>query len=302
LLIIDVQRGGPSTGLPTKTEQADLLHAMYGRHGESPLPIVAAKTPSHCFEATVEAVRLAVKYRTPVILLSDGYLANGTEPWRLPDMADMPEIDPGFATEANHTEPDGTEVFWPYVRNEETLARPWAPPGLAGLEHRIGGLEKADGSGNVSYDGANHEQMTRLRAAKIAGIAADIPPTDVDDEDGAEVLVVGWGSTYGAIAAGVQRVRARGHKVAQAHLVHLNPFPADLGEVLRRYPNVLVPEVNLGQLSRLLRAEYLVDAVSFTEVAGIPFRAAAMEAAILQQIEGAAAPDGDANGNGKVSD
>ncbi len=302
LLIIDVQRGGPSTGLPTKTEQADLLHAMYGRHGESPLPIVAAKTPSHCFEATVEAVRLAVKYRTPVILLSDGYLANGTEPWRLPDMADLPEIDPGFATEANHTEADGTEVFWPYARDEETLARPWAPPGLAGLEHRIGGLEKADGSGNVSYDGANHEQMTRLRAAKIAGIAADIPPTDVDDEDGAEVVVVGWGSTYGAIAAGVQRVRARGHKVAQAHLVHLNPFPADLGDVLRRYPKVLVPEVNLGQLSRLLRAEYLVDAVSFTQVAGIPFQAAAMEAAILQQIEGAAAPDGDTNGNGKVSD
>jgi 2-oxoglutarate/2-oxoacid ferredoxin oxidoreductase subunit alpha len=302
LLIIDVQRGGPSTGLPTKTEQADLLHAMYGRHGESPLPIVAAKTPSHCFEATVEAVRLAVKYRTPVILLSDGYLANGTEPWRLPDMADLPEIDPGFATEANHTEADGTKVFWPYVRDEETLARPWAPPGLAGLEHRIGGLEKADGSGNVSYDGANHEQMTRLRAAKIAGIAADIPPTDVDDEDGAEVLVVGWGSTYGAIAAGVQRVRARGHKVAQAHLVHLNPFPADLGDVLRRYPKVLVPEVNLGQLSRLLRAEYLVDAVSFTQVDGVPFRAASMEAAILQQIEGAAAPDGYANADGKVAD
>jgi 2-oxoglutarate ferredoxin oxidoreductase subunit alpha len=272
LLIINIQRGGPSTGLPTKTEQADLLHAMYGRHGESPLPIVAAKTPSHCFEATIEAVRLAVKYRTPVILLSDGYLANGTEPWRLPDVADLPVIDPDFASGPNHTDEDGNEVFWPYVRDETTLGRPWAPPGLAGLEHRIGGLEKADGSGNVSYDGDNHERMTRLRAAKIAGIANDIPPTDVDDEDGhADVLVVGWGSTYGAIAAGVRRVRARGHKVAHAHLVHLNPFPADLGDVLGRYRRVLVPEVNMGQLSRLLRAEYLVDVVSFTQLKGIPF-------------------------------
>ena len=288
LLIIDIQRGGPSTGLPTKTEQADLLHAMYGRHGEAPLPIVAAKTPSHCFEATVEAVRLAVKYRTPVILLSDGYLANGTEPWKLPDLDQLPDIDPDFATDPNHVDDDGNAVFWPYLRDPETLARPWAPPGLAGLEHRIGGLEKADGSGNVAYDGANHEKMTRLRAAKIAGIAHDIPPTDVDDEDGAEVLVIGWGSTYGAIAAGVQRVRARGHKVAQAHLMHLNPFPADLGEVLSSYKKVLVPEVNLGQLSRLLRAEYLVDAISFTQVQGIPFRAAAMESAILQQIDGTA--------------
>ena len=235
LLIIDIQRGGPSTGLPTKTEQADLLHAMYGRHGEAPLPIVAARTPSHCFHATLEAVRLAVKYRTPVILLSDGYLANGAEPWRLPDLDDLPDIHPDFAVTTNHTDPDGTPVFWPYVRDDETLARPWAPPGVPGLEHRIGGLEKADGSGNVAYDGPNHERMTRLRAAKIAGIAHDIPPTDVDDQEGAEVLVIGWGSTYGAIAAGVQRVRARGYKVAQAHLVHLNPFPADLGEVVHRY-------------------------------------------------------------------
>ncbi len=289
LLIIDIQRGGPSTGLPTKTEQADLLHAMYGRHGEAPLPIIAAKTPSHCFAATLEAVRIAVKYRTPVILLSDGYLANGTEPWKLPDLDDLPMIDPGFAGAPNHVEDDGTATFWPYVRDEQTLARPWAPPGVAGLEHRIGGLEKSDGQGNVSYDGANHERMTRLRAAKIAGIADDIPPTEVDDEEGADVLVVGWGSTYGAIAAGVQRVRARGHKVAQAHLVHLNPFPADLGAVLRRYRKVLVPEVNLGQLSRLLRAEFLVDTVSFTQVQGIPFRAAAMEVAILEQIDAAAA-------------
>ena len=206
LVIIDIQRGGPSTGLPTKTEQADLLHAMYGRHGEAPLPIVAAMTPSHCFAATIEAVRLAVKYRTPVMLLSDGYLANGTEPWRLPDLEDLPEINPGFATAPNHIGPDGEEVFWPYIRDEETLARPWAPPGVPGLEHRIGGLEKADGSGNVAYDGANHERMSRLRAARIAGIANDIPLLEVDDADAdARVLVVGWGSTYGAIAAGVRR-------------------------------------------------------------------------------------------------
>jgi len=310
LLIIDVQRGGPSTGLPTKTEQADLLHAMYGRHGEAPLPIVAARTPSHCFEATLEAVRLAITYRTPVILLSDGYLANGTEPWRLPAVDELPRLDPDFATGPNHVDADGNDEFWPYLRNEETLARPWAPPGLAGLEHRIGGLEKQDGTGNVNYDGANHERMTRLRAAKIDGIANDIPPTEVDDIDGdAEVLVLGWGSTYGAIAAGVQRTRARGHKVAQAHLVHLHPFPTDLGDVLRRYRKVLVPEVNLGQLSRLLRAEYLVDVVSFTQLRGIPFRAAAMEAAILELLNadgvgsvagnpliGAATPDQPANG------
>jgi 2-oxoglutarate ferredoxin oxidoreductase subunit alpha len=223
------------------------------------------------------------------MLLSDGYLANGTEPWKLPSLEDLPTIDPAFATGPNHTEADGTEDFWPYLRDPETLARPWAPPGLAGIEHRIGGLEKSDGPGNVAYDGANHERMTRLRAAKVAGIAADIPPTDVDHEDGAEVLVIGWGSTYGAIAAGVQRVRARGHRVDQAHLVHLNPFPDDLGDVLRRYKRVLVPEVNLGQLSRLLRAEYLVDAVSLTQVSGIPFRAAAMESAILQLIDELAA-------------
>ncbi len=306
LLLIDIQRGGPSTGLPTKSEQSDLLHAMYGRHGESPVPVVAARTPSHCFEAVLEAVRIAVKYRTPVILLSDGYLANGAEPWRLPDLDELPSLDPGFATEPNHTGPDGEQVFWPYVRDEQTLARPWAPPGRPGLEHRIGGLEKEDGSGNVSYEGANHERMVRLRAAKVAGIAADIPPTEVDHQDGAEVVVVGWGSTYGAIAAGVQRVRARGHAVDQVHLVHLNPFPADLGEVLSRYRRVLVPEVNLGQLSRLLRAEYLVDAVPFTQIQGVPFRAAAMEAAILHQLEalaedGPSAAPAAANGRARAS-
>ncbi|HXA33406.1 MAG TPA: 2-oxoacid:acceptor oxidoreductase subunit alpha, partial [Acidimicrobiales bacterium] len=317
LVIIDIQRGGPSTGLPTKTEQADLLHAMYGRHGEAPLPIVAAMTPSHCFAATIEAVRLAVKYRTPVMLLSDGYLANGTEPWRLPSLEDLPEIDPDFATAPNHTGPDGEETFWPYIRDEETLARPWAPPGLAGLEHRIGGLEKADGSGNVAYDGANHERMSRLRAARIAGIANDIPLLEVDDVDNdAKVLVVGWGSTYGAIAAGVRRVRARGQKVAHAQLVHLNPFPSNLGAVLAAYDKVLVPEINLGQLNKLLRAEFLVDAVSFTKLQGLPFKAGEIEAAILHQITevpdgveeteavNVGATSGSANGagNGKATD
>lgn len=308
LVVVDIQRGGPSTGLPTKAEQADLLHAIYGRHGEAPLPVVAAKTPSHCFDAALEAARIAVRYRTPVILLSDGYLANGAEPWRLPDVDGLVTIDPDFATEPNHVDEEGNASFWPYVRDEETLARPWAPPGIAGLEHRIGGLEKADGAGNVSYDGANHERMTRLRAARIAGIAHDLPPVDVDDPDGdAEVLVLGWGSTYGAIAAGVRRVRALGHSVAHAHLVHLNPFPTNLGEVLARYRAVLVPEVNLGQLSRLVRAEYLVDAISFTQLQGVPFRAAALEAAILGQVErvraGAAGPGGtdEVEGdNGKV--
>ncbi len=292
LLVVDVQRGGPSTGLPTKTEQADLLHAMYGRHGEAPLPIVAAKTPSHSFEVAIEAARLAIKYRTPVILLSDGYLANGAEPWKLPDVDALQPIDPGFAAEPNHVAEDGTVAFWPYVRDENTLARPWAPPGIPGLEHRIGGLEKADGSGNVSYDPVNHERMVHLRAAKIAGIARDIPPLEVDDPGsdgaggGAEVLVLGWGSTFGSIAAGVRRVRARGMKVAHAHLVHLNPFPANLGEVLAGYRTILVPEANLGQLSRLIRAEFLVDARSLSKVQGVPFRAGEIEEAILSQLGG----------------
>jgi len=287
LLIVDVQRGGPSTGLPTKTEQADLLHAMYGRHGEAPVPIIAAKTPSHCFEAAIEAARIAVKYRTPVILLSDGYLANGAEPWKLPDTDALAPIEPGFATEPNHVDEDGTASFWPYVRDEATLARPWAPPGVPGLEHRIGGLEKADGSGNVSYDPVNHERMIHLRGAKVAGVVQDVPDLEVDDESGdAEVLVLGWGSTYGSIAAGVRRVRARGLKVAQAHLVHLNPFPANLGDVVRGYRKVLVPEMNLGQLSRLIRADFLVDAQSLNKMQGVPFRAAEIETAILTLLGG----------------
>ena len=289
LVVVDIQRGGPSTGLPTKTEQSDLLHAMYGRHGEAPVPIVAARTSSHCFEAAIEAVRIAVKYRTPVFLLSDGSLANGAEPWKLPELSELPEIDPGFADATNHTNEDGTEAFWPYKRDETTLARPWAIPGTAGLEHRIGGLEKEDGTGNVSYDPQNHELMIRLRAAKVAGIAADIPPVWLDDPDGrggAPLLALGWGSTYGSIQAAVRRVRARGLSVAHAHLVHLNPFPSDLGEVLAAYPRLLVPEANLGQLSRLVRAEFLVDARSLTKVQGVVFRAAEIEQAMLAMLNG----------------
>jgi 2-oxoglutarate ferredoxin oxidoreductase subunit alpha len=287
LVIIDVQRGGPSTGLPTKTEQADLLQAMYGRHGESPLPIVAARSSSHCFEAAVEACRIALKYRTPVFLLSDGYLANGAEPWLLPSVDDLPDLEVPFATEPNHVNEDGSEVFWPYLRDPETLARPWAVPGTPGLMHRIGGLEKEDGSGNISYDPANHERMVELRAAKITGIANDIPPVVVDgDEADAELLVVGWGSTWGAIGGAVDRCRAMGRKIARVHLMHLNPFPANLGEVLARYPKILVPEMNLGQLSRLLRAEFLVPAQAVTKVQGVPFTAGELEHAILDALEG----------------
>src|SRR3954470_7559310 len=286
LLIIDIQRGGPSTGLPTKTEQADLLLAMYGRHGESPLPIVAAHTPSHCFFAVIEAVRLALKYRTPVLFLSDGYLANGSEPWRLPDVASLPDISVEFATEANHPDEDGNAVFWPYLRDPVTLARPWAVPGTPGLTHRIGGIEKEDGSGNISYDPANHEHMVRLRAEKVARVAADIPPVlmsgDVED---AELLVLGWGSTWGAIDGGMNRVRARGHKIAHAHLTHLNPFPKNLVDVLRRHPKVLVPEMNLGQLSRMIRADFLVDARSVTKIKGQPFTAGEIEHAILEELQ-----------------
>ncbi|HZT65980.1 MAG TPA: 2-oxoacid:acceptor oxidoreductase subunit alpha [Acidimicrobiales bacterium] len=285
LILVDIQRGGPSTGLPTKTEQADLLQAMFGRHGECPVPIVAAQTPSHCFFAAIEAARIALKYRTPVILLSDGYLANSAEPWRLPDVNSLPDISVPFATEPNSTDEDGTPRFWPYLRDEETLARPWAIPGTPGLEHRIGGLEKADGTGNVSYDPQNHERMVHLRAAKIAGIVKDIPPVEVDGEEGADVLVLGWGSTFGAISAAVRRIRARGKKVAHAHLVHLNPFPANLGEVLGSYRKVIVPEMNLGQLSKMIRAEFLVDARSVSKVQGQPFRAGELEAAILEDLD-----------------
>ncbi len=285
LLIVDVQRGGPSTGLPTKTEQADLMLAMYGRHGEAPLPIVAARSPSHCFDAAFEAVRIAVKYRTPVVLLTDGYLANGAEPWLLPDVDALPDISTPFASGPNHTAADGTEEFWPYLRDPETLARPWAIPGTVGLEHRIGGIEKQDGTGNINYEPENHEHMTRLRAEKVANIANDIPDVEVDDPEGAELLVLGWGSTWGVAQQAVRQARDNGHHVAHAHLVHLNPFPKNLGEVLARYDRVLVPEMNLGQLSRLVRAEYLVDARSLSKVQGLPFRAAEVQAAIEEMVE-----------------
>lgn len=276
LLVIDVQRGGPSTGLPTKTEQADLLHAMFGRNGEAPVPIIAPQSPGDCFDAALEATRIAITYRTPVILLSDGYLANGSEPWRIPEVADLPTIDPDFATHLNHGEGDDAE-FWPYTRDAETLARPWAIPGTPGLEHRIGGLEKADGHGNISYDPGNHDFMVRTRQAKVDRIADSLPPLAVDDPDGlAKVLVLGWGSTYGPIGAGVRRVRKAGYRVAQAHLRHLNPFPNDLGDILRRYDKVLVPEMNLGQLSLLLRGKYLVDVVGYNEVRGLPLKAAVL--------------------------
>ncbi|KAA1428376.1 2-oxoacid:acceptor oxidoreductase subunit alpha [Nocardioides antri] len=289
LLVIDVQRGGPSTGLPTKTEQADLMQAMYGRNGEAPVPIVAPQSPGDCFSAAVEAARIAITYRTPVMLLSDGYLANGSEPWQVPSIDDLPVIDPDFATALNHASPKAAEgepdEFWPYLRDQETLARPWAIPGTPGLEHRIGGLEKGEGHGNISYDPANHDLMVRTRQAKIEAIAKSLPPLEVDDPSGeAKVLVIGWGSTYGPIGAACRRVRRAGYHVAQTHLRHLNPFPADLGDVLKRYDKVLVPEMNLGQLSRLLRAEFLVDAIGYNHVRGLPLKAAELAEAVGQLV------------------
>jgi 2-oxoglutarate ferredoxin oxidoreductase subunit alpha len=279
MIIVDVQRAGPSTGMPTKTEAADLLAAMYGRHGESPLPIVASKTPSECFDAAIEAVRIAVKYRTPVILLSDTFLTNSSEPWLLPDLDALPDIDPKFATQPNHD--DG---FMPYLR-DDNLARPWAVPGTSGLIHRIGGLEKQDVTGNISYEGDNHERMTHLRAAKVAKIAEDIPLLEVDDPDGdAGLLVLGWGSTYGAIVAGVRRAREAGKRVAAAHLRHLSPLPRNTGEVVRKYSKVLIPEASLGQLWRIIRADFLVDAESFSKVQGQPIFASEIEREILERI------------------
>ncbi|MBE3074428.1 MAG: 2-oxoacid:acceptor oxidoreductase subunit alpha [Actinobacteria bacterium] len=279
LLVIDIQRGGPSTGLPTKTEQSDLLHAMYGRHGESPLPIVASYSPPSCFWAAIEGARLALKYMTPVIILSDGYLANGAEPWRIPAVEKLPEIPVRFASQ-----PNAGEDFWPYLRDETTLARPWAIPGTPGLEHRIGGLEKADGSGNISYDPDNHNLMTLLRQAKIKAIEEDIDPLEWDGDDDARVLVLGWGSTYGAIGAACRRLRLRGLKVARAHLKHLNPFPKNTGELLSRFDEVIIPEMNMGQLSKLIRAEFLIDVISINQVKGLPFRAGDLEAEIEEHL------------------
>ena len=275
LLILDIQRAGPSTGMPTKPEQADLLMVMFGRNSESPVPVLAASTPAQCFEAAIEAARIAIKYRTPVYLLSDAYLANGSEPWLLPDVTSIPVLDPDFTTEQPA---DGD--FRPYVRDDETLARPWAIPGTPGLEHRVGGLEKQDLTGNVSYDAENHDLMTRLRAQKVAGIANDIPELEVDDPDGADMLVLSWGGTYGPVAAGVRRARGDGGNVAHAHLHYLNPFPRNTGDVVGAYEKVLIPEINLGQLRKLIRAEFLVDAAGFNLVRGLPFRASEVQEAI----------------------
>jgi 2-oxoglutarate ferredoxin oxidoreductase subunit alpha len=280
LVVCDIQRGGPSTGLPTKTEQSDLLQAMFGRNGEAPVPIVAAQSPADCFAAALEAVRIALRYRTPVFLLSDGYLANGSEPWRLPNVADLPDISVPFATEPNGA--NGT--FLPYLRDPDTLARPWAIPGTPGLEHRVGGIEKADRTGNISYDPDNHDFMVRTRQAKVDGIARTIAPLTVDDPDGdARVLVIGWGSTYGTIGAATRRVRRAGYAIAQVHLRHLNPFPSNLGTVLASYDKVVLPEMNLGQLAMLIRSKYLVDVISVTQVRGMPFRASDL-AEMLQGV------------------
>ncbi|WP_068272019.1 2-oxoacid:acceptor oxidoreductase subunit alpha [Aldersonia kunmingensis] len=281
LLIIDVQRGGPSTGLPTKTEQSDLLQAMFGRNGECPVAVIAPKSPADCFDAAVEAARIALTYRTPVLLLSDGAIANGSEPWSIPSVSDLGAIDPGFEPA---TDPD-EHGFAPYSRDPETLARPLAVPGTPGREHRIGGLEKADGSGNISYDPANHDLMTRLRQAKIDRIT--VPDLEVDDPSGeAELLLIGWGSSYGPIGEAVRRARRAGKKVAHAHLRHMNPFPANLGEVLKRYETVVAPEMNLGQMALLLRAKYLVDVQSVTKMMGLAFSSEELVGVITAAMDG----------------
>jgi 2-oxoglutarate/2-oxoacid ferredoxin oxidoreductase subunit alpha len=272
MIIVDIQRGGPSTGLPTKTEQSDLLHAMYGRHGESPVPIVAPYSPASCFWAALEAARIATKYMTPVILLSDGYIATAAEPWRVPSLSKLPDMTVRFAAAPN-AGPD----FWPYLRDESTLSRPWAVPGTPGLEHRLGGLEKADGTGNVSYDPANHELMTMLRHAKVKAIEEDIEPLEWRGTEGAGTLVLAWGGSYGAVVAACRRLRARGYEVAHAHLKHLNPFPKNTGEVLRRFDRVVVPEMNTGQLAKLVRAEFLIDTIPINKVQGQPFKASEIE-------------------------
>ena len=280
LVVVDVQRAGPSTGMPTKTEQADLNMALFGRHGEAPVAVVAARSPSDCFDAALEAARIALTYRTPVILLTDGYIANGSEPWLLPDVASLPDLRVEYATEPNTD--DGT--FLPYLRDPVTLARPWAIPGTPGLQHRIGGLEKADRTGDISYDPANHDLMVRTRAARIE--AVDVPDVEIDDPGGAaQVLVLGWGSTYGPIGAACRALRSHGHAVAHAHLRHLAPLPANLGEVLGRYDKVVIPEVNLGQLANIIRARYLVDAMSYNQVRGLPFTAAELETMLEEVVK-----------------
>ena len=284
LVIVDVQRGGPSTGLPTKTEQSDLLQAMFGRNGESPVPVIAPQSPVDCFDAAIEAVRIAATYRTPVMLLSDGYLANGSEPWRIPEVSDLPDLTVEFTTEPNAEDDAGNPIFHPFQRDPQTLARPWAVPGTPGLEHRIGGIEKANLTGNISYDPENHDLMVRLRAEKVSGIT--VPDLVVDDPSGqAEVLILGWGSTFGPVAAATRDARALGMRVARAHLRHLNPFPKNLGEVLRAYSRVLVPEMNTGQLAMLLRAAYLVDVQSISQVRGLPFTTGELVQAITTAVD-----------------
>ena len=280
LVVCDIQRGGPSTGLPTKTEQADLLQALFGRNSEAPIPIVAAATPSDCFWAALEACRIAVKYMVPVILLSDGYLANGAEPWRIPNADDIPEIPVHFATEPNS--PTG---YLPYKRDPQTLARPWAVPGTPGLEHRIGGLEKQDVSGNINYEPLNHEKMVRIRAAKVEAIAQDIPDIEPVGDAAGDLLIVAWGSTHGAITAAVKAQRAEGRKIGHVHLRHLNPLPSNLGDVIARYTKVLVPELNMGQLLWVLRAKYLVDAVGLNKIQGQPFKQSELEQKIEEMLD-----------------
>ena len=283
LVIVDIQRGGPSTGLPTRTEAADLMMARYGRHGEAPLPIVSANSPSDCFRAAFEAVRIALRYRTPVMLLSDGYLANGTEPWLLPDVESLPDIGVDFARGTNALNEDGEDVFWPYVRNDD-LARPWAIPGTDGIMHRIGGIEKEDGTGNISYDPANHGEMVAIREERIRKVADSYPVTEVVGDGEGNILVVGWGSTWGAITGAVGRLRRAGHRVGHIHLRNLHPLPSDLGPLLEGRDHVIVPEMNLGQLSTLLRAGYLVDAKSISKVTGQPFTAGELVARIEEMV------------------
>jgi 2-oxoglutarate ferredoxin oxidoreductase subunit alpha len=277
IVIFDIQRGGPSTGLPTKTEQADLMQAMYGRNSESPVVVIAPATPGDCFYIAYEAVRLAAKYMVPVFVLSDGFLANGSEPWLIPDVNTLPPIDIKFRTEQ--------EGFFPYLRDPATLARPWVKPGTPGLEHRIGGLEKQDVTGDISYDAENHDHMVRQRAEKVRRVAQEIPPTSINGPATGDLLVVGWGGTYGAITAAVERAQADGKSVAQIHLRHLNPLPPDLGHILREYRRILVPEINSGQLVRVLRAEYLVDAVGFNKVRGLPLASEEIQEAVNQLLE-----------------
>jgi 2-oxoglutarate/2-oxoacid ferredoxin oxidoreductase subunit alpha len=278
LVVIDVQRGGPSTGLPTKTEQADLLQAVYGRNGEAPIPVIAAATPADCFNAAFESARIAIKYMTPVLCLTDGYLGNGSEPWLMPNVANLPDISPHL-----RTNPEG---FLPYSRDEVTLARPWAIPGTPGLEHRIGGLEKKNLAGSIDYSPKNHDLMTHLRADKIAGIVHDIPLAEVDGNQSGDVLVVGWGSTYGAIRTAVQRHRSRGNSVSHLHLRYISPLQMNVGEILSRFKTILVPELNLGQLIKILRSNYLVPAIGFNKIMGLPFQSEEIEVKIDEILQG----------------